>query len=248
MHLEIISLIYKSPAYLKHICAEMRAAIPKGYEDQVSCRVVANDPHQEVLEALPDCGVPYSIYHDPYPHEYYLNRVYRAWNYAGKTSKAKLVVFVNSDMAFHDDWLYGLIECHNIFSGRAIPCSLLIESGNLRSAWPAVSFDAGKTLETFDRASFTSVAKMTSPRILYRGGLFMPCLLPQILFDPNHQDYFPYPEGNMYEGGVGAHGTKFVESGDSWYFRMLQKKYGLEHITTSSSVAYHLQEGEMRCT
>lgn len=247
MQLEIISLIYKSPRYLRHIVSEMQNAIsdlPLSEQALIGIRVVANDPTEEVLAALPDCGVSYSIYNDHSPDDYYLNRVYRAWNYAGMTSKARLVLFVNSDMVFHEGWLRGLLECYNIFNGRVIPCSLLVESGNLKPSWPAIEYDFGKTLDSLDIKGFTEFVRKINPRILYRGGLFMPCILHQSLFDPSHIDYFPYPEGNVYEGGIGVHGTELLESGDAWYFRKLNEKYGLTHITTSDSICYHLQEGE----
>lgn len=249
MQVEIISLIYKSPRYLRHIVSEMLNAVselPLSEQALVGLRVVANDPTEEVLAALPDCGVSYSIYNDRSPEDYYLNRVYRAWNYAGTTSKARLVVFVNSDMAFHEGWLRGLLECYNIFSGRVIPCSLLVESGNLRPSWPAIEFDCGKTLESLDIKKFTEFANRINPKIMYRGGLFMPCILHQTLFDPAHLDYLPFPEGNIYEGGIGAHGTTLLESGDAWYFRKLNERYGLTHVTTSDSICYHIQEGEIR--
>ena len=249
MQLEIISLIYKSPKYLRHIVSEMQNAIsdlPLSEQAVIGIRVVANDPTEEVVAALTEGVVPYSIYNDLSPEDYYLNRVYRAWNYAGQTSKARLVLFVNSDMVFHEGWLRGLLECYNIFAGRVIPCSLLVESGNLRPSWPAIEYDFGKTLDTLDVKSLTQFARKINPRILYRGGLFMPCILHQSLFDPSHLDYLPFPEGNIYEGGIGAHGTNLLESGDAWYFRKLNERYGLTHITTSDSICYHIQEGESR--
>jgi hypothetical protein len=250
MQLEIISLIYKSPKYLRHIVSEMQNAIsdlPLSEQALIGIRVVANDPTEEVVAELTEGVVPYSIYKDRSPDDYYLNRVYRAWNYAGQTSKARLVLFVNSDMVFHEGWLRGLLDCYNIFAGRVIPCSLLVESGNLRPSWPAIEYDFGKTLESLDIKKFTEFARKINPRILYRGGLFMPCILHQSLFDPSHLDYLPFPEGNIYEGGIGAYGTQFLESGDAWYFRKLNERYGLTHITTSDSITYHIQEGERNC-
>ncbi len=241
--IEIISLIYKCPKYLAHICEEIKASL---VNEQMIGRIVANDPSPEVLAALPTCGLPYTIYNDPKPDDYYLNRVYRAWNYAGATSKASAVCFVNSDMVFGKDWLLALCECYSIFEGKVIPCSLLIESGNMPSKWPAYTMDFGRTLETINKEAFYEHEKTVEPHILYKGGLYMPCLLPQRFFDKNSLIYFPYPEGNIYKGGIGAYGTEFVESGDSWYFKQLQAKYGLEHITTSDSRVYHLQEGELR--
>jgi hypothetical protein len=240
--LEIVSLIYKSTKYLDHICKEISKTI-EGV-NEVTGRIVANDPTPEVEEALKTCGLPYSIYRDQQPDDYYLNRVYRAWNFAGKTSTADLLCFINSDMMFHEDWLRGLINCYKIFNARCIPCSLLVESGNLHSAWPALTYDCGKTLSTLDREKFEELTKRIDRRILYRGGLFMPCILPKELFNPESPNFYPYPEGNIYEFGVGQHTTPFVQSGDEWYFKQLQRKFGLEHITVSESITYHLQEGE----
>ena len=129
-NIEIISLIYKSVDYLKFICEQLKGSscLVDGWD--VKLRLVANDATEEVLEAIKDCGVPYSIYNDPNPEDFYLNRVYRCWNYAGQSSNYDNICFVNSDMMFSPNWLSKLLEHHD---GDNIPCSRLVESGKLRS-------------------------------------------------------------------------------------------------------------------
>ena len=60
----------------------------------VTFRIVANDATPEIIEKLKTLDIPYTIYNDPYPNDYYLNRVYRCWNYAGKTSDADNICFI----------------------------------------------------------------------------------------------------------------------------------------------------------
>lgn len=240
--LEIVSLIYKSTKYLDHICKEISKTIEG--QNEITGRIVANDPTPEVEEALKTCGLPYSIYRDQQPDDYYLNRVYRAWNFAGKTSTADLLCFVNSDMMFHEDWLLGLMNCYRLFEAKCIPCSLLVESGKMPSKPPAYTNFFGNSPDNLDRLSFDAHALNINPRILYRGGLYMPCILPQELFDPDSEFFYPYPEGNIYEFGIGQHTSPFIQSGDEWYFNQLKRKFGLSHITTTESVVYHWQEGE----
>lgn len=53
-----------------------------------------------------------------------------------------------------------------------------------------------------------------------------------------------YPEGNIYDDGIGTLG-RFVKSGDAYYFDdILRVKYNMKHITVFDSLVYHIQEGE----
>ena len=61
----------------------------------ITLRIVANDATPEVISRLKSLDIPYSIYNDPKPDDYYLNRVYRCWNYAGETSDSDNICFVN---------------------------------------------------------------------------------------------------------------------------------------------------------
>ena len=107
-NIEVISLIFKSVDYLNLIYGEFKKTDNKIKDWNVSFRIVANDATDEVLNKLKSLDIPYSIYNDSKPNDYYLNRVYRCWNYAGQTSKFDNVCFVNSDMVFSEDWLSNL--------------------------------------------------------------------------------------------------------------------------------------------
>lgn len=246
---EIISLIYYSTKYARHIADEL-AKTTSSLAD-ISWRLVANDPTPIVKDYLLQQGIPHSLYFDDNPNDYYLNRVYRAWNFAGSSSEADLVCFVNSDMIFDHEgkWLDALIECYEDFRGNVIPCSLLMESGRMPSKYPAFTYECGKTLDELDRRKFYDYCLNMGNRILIKGGLYMPCLLPQVLFDSNSSKFTPYPEGNIYisDGklAVGKTDGEFVKSGDEFYFDQLRYKFGLQHLTVSASRVYHWQSGEM---
>ena len=83
-NIEIISLIFKSIDYLNLIYHELKSDKCKVEGWNVGVRIVANDATQEILNHLQKLDIPYSIYNDSKPNDYYLNRVYRCWNYAGQ--------------------------------------------------------------------------------------------------------------------------------------------------------------------
>jgi hypothetical protein len=234
-NIEIIALIYKSTAYLESIISEMRSSL-KVEDWDISYRVIANDASEKILKALEKSEVDYSIYNDQFPDDYYLNRVYRCWNYAGKTSKADNICFVNSDMIFAEGWLKNLLDHHN---GINIPTSRLIESGKMPSGRYGISANCGQTLNSFNRTCFDYICDEVKENSAEIGGLYMPCIFEKERFI----DSGMFPEGNIYQDGVGTLGT-FVESGDSWFFRRLEEIYGMKHITVFNSLVYHFQEGE----
>ena len=87
---EVIGMVYKSVEYTKMILEQLMDL--RGNEEfEVSYRIIANDANQSVLEYLKDSKAQFSVYNDPKPRDFYLNRVYRAWNYGGFTSKADLI-------------------------------------------------------------------------------------------------------------------------------------------------------------
>tara|TARA_R110000803_G_C11989495_1_gene321979 strand:- start:35477 stop:36202 length:726 start_codon:yes stop_codon:yes gene_type:complete len=233
--IEIISLVYKSKSYLDFICSQLASSLCKADGWDVSARVVGNNPAAEILNALPDCGTPYSVYNDPEPEAYYLERVYRCWNHAVQTSRYDNVCLVNSDMAFSPDWLDNLLKHHD---GVNIPCSRLVESGKLDSGQHGIDMDFGRTPSEFRVEEFTSFATYVSQvcaEIVKPGGLFMPVVF-------NREQFLSrggYPEGNQ---DAGAPGEK---SGDAYFFNdILEQRYVMKHVTAFDSVVYHIQEGE----
>jgi len=246
-NIEVISLIYKSVDYLKFICEQLKGSscLVDGWD--VKLRIVANDATDEVLEALYDQDIPYTIYKDPYPKEFYLNRVYRCWNFAGKTSEYDNICFVNSDMMFSPNWLSNLLEQHD---GKNIPCSRLVESGKLRSGSYGLERDFGKHPHRMDEEGFFAYAKQISEDSCKTEGLFMPCVFETARFVESGM----YPEGNIFIEGNNKINFRLVAgypnnrpvymSGDDFFFSLLKNKYNMNHITVFDSIVYHIQEGE----
>ena len=191
-NIEIIALIYKSVAYLDFIVEQLRskACVVPGWH--VGIRVVANDATDAVLDRLAESGIPFSVYQDPNPTEFYLNRVYRCWNYGGYTSKFDNICFVNSDMAFSCNWLTNLVKHHD---GTMVPTSRLIESGRIPVAVKrhAIPWNLGTSPESFQQQRFEALARTLSEDSLLPSGLFMPCVFDRHKF----VELGMYPEGNV---------------------------------------------------
>jgi GT2 family glycosyltransferase len=201
--------------------------------------VVGNDPTDEVANS----GRLTHIFRNPDPAEYYINRVYRAWNYAVKEAQTDLVVLLNSDMRVSDGWLDALVEAYGKDEDYVLPCSLLVESGRIESAMPEHVKNFGTTPDNFQYANWESHAtymrhrsdtlkniSLTKQGNSEPGRLFMPVLLNRDAFLAVNG----YPEGNV--NGV---------SGDRVLFNRLWE-IGYNHVTALGSVVYHVQEGEMR--
>ncbi len=235
-NLEIISLIYKSVDYLELIYNELKSDKCKVDGWDISLRIVANDATPRIIEKLKTLDIPYTIYNDPKPNDYYLNRVYRCWNHAGETSNADNICFVNSDMIFSSGWLSNLLKHHN---GINIPCSRLIESGKMLSGAHGVSYNCGRGPKEIDYKLWGDIVNEIKEDKLMAGGLYMPCVFSTKRFVESGM----YPEGNIYTDGVGTL-NGFIQSGDNWFFKKLENEYNMKHITVFDSLVYHIQEGE----
>jgi len=235
--IEVISLIYKSPEYLNFITTQLRnyATSFDGYD--VSWRIVGNNPSTEIRDLLDQASYPVSIIDHPYP-DYYLNWVYRAYNYSVETSNADMICLVNSDMAFSPNWLSNLAR---YYTPKHIVTSRLVESGKMVSGLHGVSQNFGRSPQGFDQEGFESYAKNISQPVAKPGGLFMPLLISRDIFLKAGK----FPEGNIYTTGVGRVNGQFVCSGDAYFFyNILRDKWGVHHITAFDSIVYHIQEGE----
>ena len=230
-NVEVISLIYKSVDYLNLITNELKSnkCVVDGWD--VGIRLVLNDATEEVIEAVKDLDIPYTIYNDKNPSEYYLNRVYRCWNFAGQSSDYDNICFVNSDMVFSEDWLKNLLEFHD---GMNIPCSRLVESGKMQSGTHGVSNNLGKHPHEIQFGKWDAYVKSISRHSAHLGGLYMPCIFEKTRFVESGM----YPEGNVWVGNR-------YQSGDDYFFKALTKNYGMKHVTIFDSLVYHIQEGEM---
>lgn len=249
-NIEIISLIYKSTAYLDFIIDQItRYAETPGWN--VAARIVGNNPTAEVAERARASGFRYSEYRDANPDHYFLDFVYRAWNWCVSTSDFDNVVLINSDMGLSPGWLSNLLKHHD---GVNIPCSRLVESGRQVSAEPhTLSVNFGRHPREYREKEFLEYAASISVDQTHPGGTYMPVVF-------NRQRFLEaggYPEGNLYRDTNEPTGYKIgwkdnkntppnAISGD-WYFMndILGKKFGMKHITVFNSCVQHFQGGEM---
>lgn len=236
--IEIITLIFKSVDYLNLIYNELKSDKCKVDGWDVGVRVIANDATEEVLNHLKKLDIPYTVYNAPDPNEYYMNRVYRAYNYSVETSEYDNLCFINSDMVFSDKWLDNLLKHHD---GVNIPTSRLVESGKMRSGTHGVSYNCGRDPNQINRELWNQVVGQLSVDEVHDGGLFMPCIFEKSRLVESGL----YPNGNIYKDGIGTlHPHGVIQSGDDWYFKKLVNEYGMKHITVFDSLVYHIQEGE----
>lgn len=242
-NIEVISLIYKSTEYLNFIVKQLNNLPDEINDWQIKTRIVANDATQNVLDCLKTLNIPHTIYNDEYPNHFYLNRVYRCWNFAGYSSTYDNICFVNSDMMFSTDWFANLLKHHD---GINIPCSRLVESGKMHSGTYGLEKDFGKSPKTLKQEEFNQFSnKIKECGQVKGGGLYMPCIFSKERFVQSGM----YPEGNIFksEGRLVAgfpNDRPVYMSGDDYLFKKLENEYNMKHITVFDSIVYHIQEGE----
>lgn len=222
----IASLIYKSPTYGEFVTEGIRKHTPEGYE----FFFVANDATDETIAWLNSKGHRYLDHRNPDPNEYYINRVYRAWNRCADYSTRPLLLLVNSDMYFSPGWLEALLE--HIQEDRIL-VSTLIERLYVTRDFPGVRGNFGMP-GRFAEAAWLHTAEMVKgirPELYV--GLREP-YMPLMIHRKTFIEVGGYPEGNP--RGI---------SGDRVLFDALADR-GVNHYICGKSVAYHIGEGEMR--
>jgi hypothetical protein len=256
MKVVVVGMIYKSVSFLNLMVQEFGRTSFVDHDDDtyydVDLLVIANDPTPEVLHHLEHPGnrINYLVYKDLNPNDYYINRVYRAWNFGGFSADADIIVFVNSDMVFSQGWLDELLEQ---LKPDTIPVSRLVESGKMPSGLHALSQNFGREPYLFDSNSynnndnldrwnkFAEALQYTAPKDTEDGGLYMPVAF----YKKDFVESGGYPEGNIYQGGVGRVDTPFIMSGDKYFFERNPVMSRKRHITAMKSIVYHIQTGEM---
>jgi hypothetical protein len=219
----LVTLIYRDLRWLDFVMEGVARA-----KTDVAYRwlVVANDATPEVAA---DPRIDIDFRNDD-PAEFYINRVYRAWNAGVEAAPTQLVVMLNSDMYVSDGWLDELLDVRQR-NPLDIPTSLLIESGRIPSAMPEYVQNCGLTPETFLATDFRLHASNLRANLrgtIEAGRLFMPILVDRQEF----HDVCGYPEGN-------PPGT----TGDKDLIRRYTEA-GFRHVTAMGSVVYHVQCGE----
>ncbi|MEX2054200.1 MAG: glycosyltransferase [Candidatus Colwellbacteria bacterium] len=223
----VVGMIYQSTGYAQFVYDSF-----KRHQEDEDFIFVANDATDKVKSYLKEKNIPHLIFENEDKDEYYLNRVYRAWNYGGMNAPGDIIVFVNSDMAFSRGWVRNLLK--NLNQNRII-CSRLVESGKMPSGEYGVSKNFGRTYKEYRESEFEKYAEIIKKPELKKGGLFMPCMIYKDLFVKSGG----YPIGNRKE----ADGSE--TSGDHIFFYENLEERGVEHFTAFDSIVYHVQEGEM---
>ena len=231
LKISVICLIYKSIEYANFVLNSFEKYKPSLNYNLNFC-FIANDPTDELLNYFDKNNIRYKLFRNKDLKEHYLNRVYRAWNFGGCESDADIIIFVNSDMAFSQNWLDNLLK--NLSENRIVT-SRLIESGKLRSGKYGIEKNFGQTYSEFDDESFQKYAASASKSEIKQGGLFMPCAIYKDLFVKSGG----YPIGNRIE----KNGN--VTPGDKILFYEKLLPMGIKHYTVFDSLVYHVQEGEM---
>lgn len=237
----IVCLIYKSVQWLQFVYEQVLK-----YTDMkdVEFYFVANDATPEVLEYLKNNYIPHYIWDNTEEHkkEWYINNVYRAWNFGAKQAKGDFIIFVNSDMAFSPNWLENLIAGYH---GQNCVTSRLVESGKMESGQYGIGKNFGRSISSYYEKGFQKYASAIAINDIKPGGLYMPLFIRKKHF----LSVEGYPEGNPLPGSDIFHPklAKLGElsiSGDTIFMAKLQSQ-GIIHETTFSSIVYHFQEGEM---
>jgi hypothetical protein len=160
------------------------------------------------------------------PDEWWIQRVYGAWNRCLIECETDHICFVNSDMAFTDGWLDRLAEYD---LDKFIPTSRLVESERMPSLSGLISKNFGQTLGSFKKEEFETFAKEISESgYLPNVGAYMPSL---------------FKVKNLYSAGGWKNNWNGIP-GDRITFSILQNKLGMKHIMVKDSIAYHFQRGE----
>lgn len=222
----LVVLTYRSLAWLDWCMAGVeRAKTSTAYR----WLVVANDAEEGVIPGIIERDIEFIDHRNDNPGEWFIPRVYRAWNAGVQGAKTQAVVMLNSDMWVADGWLDALVWAKKT-DPMSVPTSLLVESGRMPSAMPEWVCGFGRNPDEFDVAAFDRyVPRVIKPGLTEPGRLFMPILVDRQEF----MDVGGYPAGNP----VGT-------TGDKDLIRRY-KAAGFKHITALGSVVYHVQAGEI---
>jgi hypothetical protein len=237
----IVCLIYKSVDWLKFVYEQVLKYTDMNRKEFF---FVANDASEEVLTYLRENGLPHFEFSNTAEQqtEWYVNNVYRAYNFAATKAQGDFLVFVNSDMAFSPGWFDNLWEAYD---GSNCICSRLVESGKLPSGTYGIEKDLGRNFSSYQEEKFQEYAASIAEPSVRDGGLFMPLLI--------RKQHFAmvggYPEGQVVIGSdihnpVIARWGEPCFSGDTVLMQKLREQ-GINHQTAFNSIVYHFQWGEI---
>lgn len=239
-----ICLIYKSVKWMKFVYEQ---CLKYTCMDNANFLFVANDATQEVLDTLKNNHYPHVVFNNTIEDrkEWYINNVYRAWNFGAKCADGDYIVFLNSDMAFTPQWFEHLFAAKR---SNNVVCSRLVESGRYKSGRYGIERNFGKGPDDYEEDNFIEYARGIQKHDVHEGGLYMPLLI-------RKDDFLAvggFPEGNVRQGTpidvdipiIAGQGEPCI-SGDKYFMQRLDHILGVKHVTVFDSIVYHFQEGEM---
>jgi hypothetical protein len=245
----IVCLIFKSDIWLEFAYGQLLQLAREFDRGEVELLFVANDATSEVLDFLEKNHIPHKVFAGrKTPDEWYINSVYRAYNFGVQQAKGELVYLVNSDMAFSPSSLRNLVHSHNRMQ---MTVSRLVERGILESGEHGVERDFGSSPKNYRQKDFHRYAKKIESREVLDGGLFMPSIFSREEF----LSMGGFPEGNLQPASLDTYleggSPDFARAGEPSVpgDRAFVQKWilsGGAHKTVFGSIVYHFQEGELR--
>lgn len=229
MEITIATLVYKSQQYLDFVLDSLKKRSSLLHD--INYLVVANDATPEIERIVGD--LPYGtpdiigvVHRNPDPNEWWIQRVYSAWNRCLEECETEYICFVNNDMAFTNGWLDALAKYD---LSKYIPTSRLVESARMPSLPGLISKNFGQTLATFDDLAFQQFAEtIKAPGFAAGVGAYMPSLF----------------KTETLKAVGGWHKNVGNIPGDRITFHLLKQHLGMDQIMVNDSIVYHFQRGE----
>lgn len=231
MDITVATLVYKSPTYLDFVLDSLKKNPNK--LNAVEYLVVANDATDEIKTIVDGLNFKTNtiscrgvIHDNKDPNEWWIQRVYSAWNRCIEECDTEYICFVNNDMAFTPGWLDALAK-YNL--SKYIPTSRLVESERMPSLPGLISKNFGQTLATFQDAAFQKFAEGIKGDGATAGvGAYMPSLF----------------KVDTLKLVGGWHKNVGNLPGDRITFALLKQHLGMDQIMVHDSIVYHFQRGE----
>lgn len=243
----LICLIYAGVDWLEFQYGELLTLAKEFSPGQIEILFVTNDATEQVIRFLDENFIPYvNAPGRSSADEWYINSVYRAYNFGVNSAKGEYVFLTNSDMSYTRGFLMNLFK----HAGpNKYVVGKLVESGRLASASSAIEKNFGKKLRRFKRNKFNRFADEISREGEKSGGLYMP----SIVLRERFLSLGGFPEGNLVPSSLDQYLAEKVPEyairgkdclpGD-FVFMQKANLAGTAHITAQDAIAYHFQEGE----
>jgi glycosyltransferase involved in cell wall biosynthesis len=245
----IVSLIYKGLDWLEFQYGEMLKLQREFERGEIELLFVANDASEEIKSFLANNLIPHVICESSAdPNEWYINSVYRGYNFGASAASGDYLLLVNSDMAYSRGFLRKLVARAN---ADVLQAGRLVERGILASGKFGIEKDLGSSPRRFFRRNFEKFANEVAQDRLDLGGLYMPVLVNKKTF----HNLGGFPEGNVTARSLGCYlaggSPQIALQGEDQIpgDRALMAKadlLGVKHQTNFGAIAYHFQQGEMK--